>query len=389
LYGRPLPDSFRRAPWQTARMPPRTPDRPADTASRAAPASRTRAASRAAATAPAATTPAATTPAATTPTATTPAATTPAATTPATPQPATARGPSVYLISPSGAVADPDRARRAAGVLDALGHPARFDPAALRRSQRFAGTDEARAAAFERAAAQDAPIVMITRGGYGLTRLLPRLDFRRLARADKRWVGLSDFTAFHLAMLARARAVTWAGPALLDDFAVESPDAVDPTTLGAFREAMSGELEMLGFRAAGASGVDERGTLWGGNLSVLCALLGTPWFPKVKGGILFVEDVNEHPYRIERMLLQLLQAGVLDAQRAVLVGYVNRYALAPHDRGYDLPAALKWLRTQTRTPIVTGLPFGHDRPKLTLPHGATVGFATEGRTGWLVFDHDH
>lgn len=297
--------------------------------------------------------------------------------------------PSIYLISPSGAVADPDRARHAAGILESLGHRTRFDAAALRRSQRFAGTDAARAGAFERAAAQDASIVMITRGGYGMTRLLDTLDWRRLARSGKRWVGLSDFTAFHLGMLAKAGAVTWAGPALLDDFAVDAPGAVDPVTLGCFREAMSGELEMLGFRASGPAGVDARGTLWGGNLSVLCALLGTPWFPKVKGGILFVEDVNEHPYRIERMLLQLLHAGVIDAQQAVLVGYVNRYALAPHDRGYDLPAVLKWLRSHTRTPIVAGLPFGHDRPKLTLPHGANVGLATEGRQGWLVFEHDH
>jgi muramoyltetrapeptide carboxypeptidase len=309
-----------------------------------------------------------------------------ARTTPARGETAPPPQPSIYLISPSGAVADPARARGAAAVLEALGHRTRFDPAALRRAQRFAGSDAARAASFARAAVQDAPVVMITRGGYGLTRLLPSLDFRALARSGKQWVGLSDFTAFHLAMLAKARAVTWAGPALLDDFAVESPADVDPTTLGCFREAMSGELEMLGFRAGGPSGVDARGTLWGGNLSVLCAMLGTPFFPRVKGGILFVEDVNEHPYRIERMLIQLLHAGVIDAQRAVLVGHVNRYALAPHDRGYDLPAALKWLRAQTKVPIVTGLPFGHDRPKLTLPHGATVGLATEGRTGWLVLD---
>jgi muramoyltetrapeptide carboxypeptidase len=297
--------------------------------------------------------------------------------------------PPIYLISPSGAVNDPARARGAAAVLNALGHPTRFDPAALRRSQRFAGGDEGRAAAFARAAKQDFPVVMITRGGYGLTRLLPMLDFRQLARADKHWVGLSDFTAFHLAMLARAGARTWAGPALLDDFAVEAPEQVDEVTLGCFQEAMSGALEILGFKAASPVAVDVRGTLWGGNLSVVCALLGTPYFPKVKNGILFIEDVNEHPYRVERMLLQLLQAGVLDSQAAVLVGYVNRYRLAEHDRGYDLAAALKYIRSQTRTPIVTGLPFGHDQPKLTLPHGAQIGLATEGRQGWLVFEHDH
>ena len=115
-----------------------------------------------------------------------------------------ATAPMIYLISPSGAVSKPERARQAAGILKSLGMPARFDPAALRLMQRFAGNDEARAGAFARAAQQDAPIIMITRGGYGLTRLLPALDFRALARADKQWVGYSDFTAFHLGMLAKA-----------------------------------------------------------------------------------------------------------------------------------------------------------------------------------------
>jgi muramoyltetrapeptide carboxypeptidase len=311
--------------------------------------------------------------------------------TPAAPAPSTEASDDepIYLISPSGAVADVARAHHAASILNRLGHPTRFDPAALRRTQRFAGSDDQRAGAFARAAEQDASIVMITRGGYGLTRLLPMLDFKRLARAGKRWVGLSDFTAFHLAMLARARAVTWAGPALIDDFGVDTPEAVDPVTLGCFREAMSGELEILGFKAKGPEGVDEQGTLWGGNLSIVCSLLGTRFFPKVKGGILFLEDVNEHPYRVERMLIQLLHAGVIDAQRAVLIGHVNRYTLGAHDRGYDMPAVLKWLRAQTKTPIISGLPFGHASPKLTLPHGATVGLATEGRQGWLVFEHSH
>ncbi len=298
-------------------------------------------------------------------------------------------GAPIYLISPSGAVVDTKQARNAARILTALGHRTSFDPGALRRSQRFAGPDAVRAGAFERAATQPDPIVMITRGGYGLTRLLPSLDFQRLAAAGKHWLGFSDFTAFHLAMLAQAGAVTWAGPALIDDFGVARAEDVDPVTLGCLEDALSGALEMVGFRAAGAPGVDTRGTLWGGNLTVLCTLLGTPWFPQVKGGILYLEEVNEHPYRVERMLLQLLHAGILDAQGAVLVGYVNRYGLSPHDRGYDLPAVLKWLRTQTRTPIITGLPFGHDTPKLTLPHGATVGLATEGRQGWLVFEHSH
>jgi muramoyltetrapeptide carboxypeptidase len=294
----------------------------------------------------------------------------------------------LYAISPSGAVQDAQRLHRAAAHLAAAGIRTTFDRAAFARSQRFAGTDLQRAAAFERAAAQPAPVVMVTRGGYGLTRYLDALDYARLARAGKRWVGVSDFTAFQLAMLARAGATTWAGPALVD-FGPERAEEVDETTLGAFAEAMQGELEVLGFPYRGPRDVEARGTLWGGNLSVLCALVGTPWFPKVKRGILFVEDVNEHPYRIERMLTQLLHAGVIDAQAAVLVGQVTRYRLAEHDRGFDLPAVLAFLRSRTRTPVLAGLPYGHEMPCVTLPHGARVELATEGRTCWLRLPHRH
>ena len=284
---------------------------------------------------------------------------------------------------------DGDRTRldRALAALEQAGWRVRLDRAALKRRQRFAGSDAERAAAFERAAAQDAPIVLITRGGYGTTRLLPQIDFARLAASGKRWVGFSDFTAFQLAMLAQAGAVTWAGPALLDDFGAEPPEAV---TVEVFGEAMRGELQALAFGCAGApAGLDVRGTLWGGNLTVLCALLGTPWFPRIEGGILFLEDVGEHPYRIERMLIQLLQAGVLGAQHAILLGRFDRYRTVEHDAGYDLPAVLKWLRAQTAVPILTGLPFGHGGPKLTLPHGAPVGLAVQGRTAWLVPPHVH
>jgi muramoyltetrapeptide carboxypeptidase len=295
----------------------------------------------------------------------------------------------VYLISPAGAVSPDAPVERALANLRQAGFDPVLDRCALKRRQRFAGSDEERAGAFARAAAHAAPIVMITRGGYGITRILPRLEFKALARARKRWVGLSDFTAFQLAMLARARATTWSGPALLDDFGAERFEDIDETTLGTFQEAMSGALEIVGFRYAGPKQLEARGTLWGGNLSIVCALLGTPWFPKVDGGILFVEDANEHPYRIERMLTQLLHAGVIDRQRALLVGHVNRYKLAEHDRGFDLPAVIRWLRTQTRTPIITGLPFGHAHPKLTLPHGAAVALGTEGRTCYLILDEHH
>ncbi|MEK9719703.1 MAG: LD-carboxypeptidase, partial [Quisquiliibacterium sp.] len=218
-------------------------------------------------------------------------------------------GTPVYLISPSGAISADAPLERALATLRAAGFAPVLDRAAGKVRQRFAGSDAERLGAFARAAKQPAGIVMTTRGGYGLTRILAGLDFEALAASGKQWVGLSDFTAFHLAMLARTKSVTWAGPALLDDFSVPKGAQPDEVTVGSFREAMDGVLEAVGFRCAGPSGLQARGTLWGGNLTIVCSLLGTPWFPRVDGGILFLEDVNEHPYRIERMLSQLLHAG--------------------------------------------------------------------------------
>ena len=120
----------------------------------------------------------------------------------------------IYAISPSGAVNDPQRLENAATHLARAGFALTVDRAALSRQQRFAGSDTVRLAAIERACRQKAPVVMITRGGYGLTRLLPLIDWPAVARAGKHWVGLSDFTAFHLALLAQTGAASWAGPAL-------------------------------------------------------------------------------------------------------------------------------------------------------------------------------
>ena len=149
---------------------------------------------------------------------------------------------------------------------------------------------------------------------------------------------------------------------------------------------MSGELEALGFRTeAGFDGLEARGTLWGGNLTMVCSLLGTRHLPKVKGGVLFLEDVNEHPYRVERNLLQLHQAGVLDAQKAVLLGAFTGWKPSPLDRGYKLSSAVAAVRARTATPLLTGLPFGHVPTQVSLPVGRRVTLAVQGRDaffGW-------
>ena len=115
--------------------------------------------------------------------------------------------------------------------------------------------------------------------------------------------------------------------------------------------------------------------------------MGTPYLPSVRGGILFVEDVGEHPYRIERMLTQLLHAGILAQQKAVVLGQFTNYKLAPHDKGFKLQSVVDWLRSQIKAPVLTGLPFGHVETKVLLPVGAKVDLVTEGRDALMVWGH--
>ena len=294
------------------------------------------------------------------------------------------------VYSPAGVVAKAAPLRLAARRLRELGFEVTIDEAALARKQRFAGDDETRLAAIHRVARGAPSVALATRGGYGITRLLDRIDWKLLGRSVERgtrWVGHSDVTALQLGLLAHQRAASWAGPMAAEDFG-RSGEAggLDEVTPACFCEAMSGELEAVGFRTeSGFDGLDLRGPLWGGNLTVLCALLGTPHWPKVRGGVLFVEDVNEHPYRVERLLLQLLQSGVLGAQKAVLLGQFSAWKPSPLDRGYGLKSMVAFLRTQTRVPLLTGLPFGHVPTKLTLPVGRRVTLAVQGRDtfiGW-------
>jgi muramoyltetrapeptide carboxypeptidase len=303
----------------------------------------------------------------------------------------------IYIYSPSGAVRDKAAFKRGVARLKKLGHEVELDANALSRQTRFAGDDATRLSAIQRAAASGADVAMISRGGYGLTRILPDMPYKALAKAiDKgtQFVGLSDFTAFQNALLAKTGAVTWAGPALGEDFGTEQPDDIMEAC---FDDMLSGQGEGAGWRLSAAcvkaqtktDGVWARDALlWGGNLAVLCSLLGTPFFPQVKQGVLFLEDVGEHPYRIERMLTQLLHAGVLAQQKAIVLGQFTQYKLTPHDQGFHMQSVVNWLRAHTKVPVLTDLPFGHVPTKVCLPVGQRVSLVVESRDALLLWAHD-
>jgi muramoyltetrapeptide carboxypeptidase len=273
------------------------------------------------------------------------------------------------IIAPAGFATDPAAVDRAEAFLAQLGHRVRVDPTARTRFQRFSAPDDERLAAIARAAADDSDVVVMLRGGYGFTRLVGRIDFAALARTGKRFMGHSDFTAFALAALARAGMVTYAGPHAAYDFGAEAPSAF---TIGECFGVLESERREIECALEGPP-CAVSGVLWGGNLALVAHLAGTPYLPTVDGGILFLEDVAEHPYQIERMLYQLHHAGVLARQRAVLLGAFTGYELNANDAGYDLGAAIAQMRAVAGVPIYTGLPFGHVRDKLTLPVGGRCG----------------
>ena len=298
----------------------------------------------------------------------------------------------IYIFSPSSAVRDKAAFKRGVKRLKALGHQVEIDADALSSSMRFAGSDESRLAAISRASASGADIAMISRGGYGLTRILTQLPYKAIAKAiDKgtQFVGLSDFTAFQLAVYAKTQRITWQGPALGEDFGPEGEP--DDIMSACFEDLCLEQGEGTGWRLSkddiSKSVKVNNAVLWGGNLAVLTSMLGTPYFPTIKGGVLFLEDVGEHPYKVERMLTQLLNAGVLQQQKAIVLGQFTAYKLVAHDKGFKLQTVIERLRLQLKTPVLTGLPFGHVATKVLLPIGAKVDLATEGRDAFLVWGH--
>ena len=298
----------------------------------------------------------------------------------------------IYLFSPSGAIRDKVGFKRGVKRLEAQGHQVEIDPDALNSHLRFAGDDATRLSAVQRACDSGADVAMVTRGGYGLTRLLPDLPYKAIGKAiDKgtQFVGLSDFTAFQLAVFAKTARITWQGPSLMDDFASEAEP--DDIMQACFDDLLLEQGEGTGWRLPLAEArlnvKVNNAVLWGGNLTVLSALLGTPYFPVIKGGVLFLEDIGEHPYRIERMLTQLHLAGILKQQKVVVFGQFTSYKLVDHDKGFKMQTVVDRLRTLLKIPVLTGLPFGHVPTKVLLPVGAKVDLATEGRDAFLVWGH--
>jgi len=292
----------------------------------------------------------------------------------------------IAVVAPGAYAPEPDAVQRGIARLEAQGILVHNYYEHDARHLRFGASDAGRLAQLDAAAADpDVQIVMALRGAYGMSRLLPRIDFERMADSGKIFVGFSDMTAFHMALYARRGAISYAGPMFAGDFGAPEPDDF---TLGDFWRCLAGPGHTVRGQGAGNPVLDVAGTVWGGNLAMFLSLVGTPYFPQVEGGILFFEDIAEHPYRVERMLLQLMQSGVLARQRALVLGDFSGYRLGPNDNGYDFDQMLAYLRATLPLPVLTGLEFGHGPRRVTIPFGAQ-GRLTANGADWTLALSDY
>ena len=282
-------------------------------------------------------------------------------------------GQALALVAPAGVLEDQARQRGLEALAQLVPErKLRLSPGVNHGEGYLAGPDQQRAGELSRALGDPAVgAVLAARGGYGSSRLLPLLDLEALAATEKLLVGFSDLTCL-LNPLAQRGLVTVHGPTLTQLPRLEDESRQDLARLLSGRWPWPARLSGLGLVPGRV-----RGRLWGGNLSLLCHLLGTPHMPRLEGGILLLEDTNEPPYRLDRMLWQLRLAGVLEQVAGLALGWLSaREPLAPEQeeilRRDLLPLGL---------PLVAGLPLGHGPANRCLPLGAWAEL--DGEAGWL------
>lgn len=293
------------------------------------------------------------------------------------------------VVAPSGYADNSSRVESGLTRLYNAGFTVTNQQAAYRRYQRFAGSDAERTADFEDIAkgrVATPKVMMGLRGGYGAIRLLPNIDFASLgARMRERgtlFFGFSDVCAIQLALLAKGNMSSFAGPMVYSEF---GKPQLDTYTMDAFISGTTNAQNTLMVSSIQRRDVNVEGTFWGGNLSVLASLAGTPYMPDIDGGILFLEDVGEQPYRIERMLQTLYLSGVLSKQRAIVFGNFRMGTIRDvYDSSYDLTAVINTIQRVAKVPVLTGFPFGHITNKATFPLGAQAKIRSSSGGGYSI-----
>jgi muramoyltetrapeptide carboxypeptidase len=300
-------------------------------------------------------------------------------------------GDTIGLITPASPPPDPLAMDHSVTALEDMGFKVKLGRNATKRWGYLAGTDQERATDLMKMFA-DKKVrgIICARGGYGTARLLPLLDYEVIRKHPKVIVGFSDITSLHCALLKKCNLLSFHGLMTTVSLIGKDPSTFSRTSLlNAITEPKAGGSICAGYVEKTVSILRQgtvSGELIGGNLSVLCTVIGTPFQPSFRGRILFFEDVDERPYRIDRMLTHLANAGVLQQVAGVAVGVCQGCEDPKANGGGEyrqtLEDVLKERLLPLKIPVVTGLPFGHVRHNATLPIG---GRATlDGEKGDLI-----
>jgi len=289
-------------------------------------------------------------------------------------------GDTIGLIDPASALSEPMSVDVVVESLAVLGYKAKRGAHLLERRGYYAGTDEQRAADVNAMFADpEVRAIQCVRGGWGCARLLPLLDWPMIARNPKILLGYSDITALLLSLYARTGLVTFHGPlgtSQWNPFSVGFMKRVlqegEAVTFENLKEIDEDDLTVVKNRVQTLRPGTARGRLLGGNLTVLSSLVGTAYLPDWDGCILFIEDVEEAPYRIDRMLTQLRLAGILQKARAVIWGNCTDCKPGEGFGSLTVTEALKDHILPLGVPAWTGAMIGHIDKQFTLPVGIEV-----------------
>ncbi|MCA9239690.1 MAG: LD-carboxypeptidase [Planctomycetales bacterium] len=240
----------------------------------------------------------------------------------------------------------------------------------------LSGSDDDRASELMRAF-QDPEVhgVAAARGGYGVARMLQKLDFAVIRQHPKALIGYSDITALHVAIDRHARLVTYHAPNVVDCLA--GGGKLDQASVDRFWRVVSHAAPVDGLSADSLptqletiAGGEAQGRLVGGNLAVLCGLMGTGFEPQLAGRVLLLEDLGERPYRVDRMLGQLALGGKLDELAGVILGSFTACGPLEDEQSLPLRRVFEDYLGGLGIPVLSGFPAGHELPNFTLPHGA-------------------
>ncbi len=288
-------------------------------------------------------------------------------------------GDTVGLITPATYVSDPDRLALAVRTVTYFGLRAKMGRNVRKRIGYLGGSDQERLDDLH-AMFRDPEVkgVLAIRGGYGSERLLDRIDYGLLRANPKVFLGYSDITALHLAIQKRAGLVTFHGPVLVSGFSAYTQKAFrralfDARPLGSLTNPPETNALRPAHTLRAVRPGRARGALIGGNLTLVTSTLGTPYEIDTRGRILFLEDVDEQPYGVDRMLTQLRLAGKLSAAAGIVFGECNncvpREFRPSFESSFSVGEVLDQILGGLPIPVLSGLTIGHTDDQLTLPLG--------------------